>query len=159
MKGFISYAHDDHSLFGEFRTHLRAIERAFDIEFWADSGILAGYHWDATIQQAIDVAEVFVLLVSNAFIASPYIYEQEIPAIRTRRQTSGALVLPVVVDACFWQMIAGVLQAIPSEHGRVKPLLEWRPRTRGCAQARDQIIATIQRHFGLTPKTVAWSVP
>ena len=159
MKGFISYAHDDHVLFGEFRTHLRAIEIAFGIEFWADTSLLAGYHWDATIQHAIEAADLFVLLVSNAFIASSYIYDHEIPAIRMRRQASGALVLPVVVDHCFWQMIAGVLQAVPSEHGRLKPLLDWRPRMRGCAQAREQIAECIQRHFGLTPKTITWSVP
>lgn len=159
MNGFISYAHDDHELFREFRTHLTAIEHAFDIEFWADTSIRAGYHWDATIQRAIDAADVFVLLVSNAFIANPYIYGQEIPAIRDRHRDSGALVLPVVVDDCFWLMVAGALQAVPSEHGRVKPILDWHPRRNGCARAREQISASIQRHFGMAPKTVAWSAP
>ena len=84
MKGFISYAHDDIEMFEQFRIHLSAIERAFDISFWADESIQAGHQWNATIQHAINEADLFILLMSPAFLCSDYIIGQEIPEIGAR---------------------------------------------------------------------------
>ncbi len=159
MRGFISYAHDDHRMFREFRGHLSAVELAFDIEFWADTSIQAGYRWDTTIQQAIDVAELFILLISPAFIASSFIYQHEIPAIRARHLATGALVLPVVLHRCFWAMVCGTLQAVPTQNGALEPIADWHPQRNGYDQARIQIADAIQRHYGLAPKTFGLVVP
>jgi hypothetical protein len=156
MQGFISYAHDDHGMFQDFKTtHLRAVERAFGIEFWSDDRIGIGYRWDPAILSEIDVALVFVLLVSPAFIASDYIWYKELPAI-TARHSADALVLPVVLHRCQWQMICGPLQATPIERGRLKPVADWRPRRNGFDCAREQMAKTIETYFGITPTKVDW---
>jgi len=92
MKGFISYAHDDIRMFGRFRKHLTATEQAYGIPFWADERIAAGHHWDDEIQQAIDAADLFILLFSPAYIASTYISAREIPAIAARVRTVNGLI-------------------------------------------------------------------
>jgi hypothetical protein len=159
MKGFISYSHDDFEMFEEFRTHLRSVERALSINFWCDPRITAGTHWTAEIDSAIQLADVFILLTSPAFIKSDYIYDEEIPAIKQRSRKSGALVLPVILMPCAWQIIADTLQAIPMKNGRIRPITDWRRHSDGFDHARKQIGEAIERHFGLSPKTVGWRKP
>jgi hypothetical protein len=157
MKGFISYSHEDHRMFRELRKHLTAIERGLPIKFWADTRINAGDYWSTTIEAAIQSADVFVLLTTPAFIASDYIYYKEIPAIRKRHRSSNALVLPVVLERCCWQMVADVLQAVPTENGSIVPIADWKPKKNGLDRARAQVAISIEFHFGITAKTLRWS--
>lgn len=154
IPGFISYAHADHEAFTRLRTHLRAIERSLDVEFWADTGIKAGHRWNAAIRAAIDAAEVHILLVTAAVFASEYIWDHEYPAIEARAR-GGALVIPVVLRECMWQRVAGSLQAVPKDRtGAVKPIRDWKPQETGFHQANQQISEAIQAHFSMVPKTV-----
>jgi hypothetical protein len=89
MNGFISYCHFDFEMYRTFRRHLRAIERAFGVRFWSDERISAGYHWDPAIKAKIETGEVFILLLSPAFIGSNYVFDEEIPAIQQRKKISG----------------------------------------------------------------------
>ena len=158
MKGFISYSHEDHRLFGELMTHLKATERECGIQFWADHRIAAGYDWTTAIADAIAAADVCLMLVSAQFIASDYIYEKEIPAIQARRG-NGALVVPVVLRQCSWAMLAGVLQAAPTVNGRVRPIMNWPSRNDGFDHARNQITTAIQARFGIAQQPTFGSVP
>jgi hypothetical protein len=159
MKGFISYAHEDHQMFGEFRPHLRSVEIAYGLDLWADTSLRAGLHWDATIQQAIEAAELYILLISPTFIASDYIYQHEIPAIRQRARLTDALVFPVVLSRCFWKLVCDELQGVPTDKGSLKPIADWRPRQQGYDRARAQIADAIETHCHLTPKTIGWTRP
>ena len=143
-------------MFVGFRPHLAAVRRAFDIDLWTDHRIHPGSKWEPQIAAAIQAAQVFVLLITPDFIASDYIYEIEIPAIRQQSRTAGALVLPVVFKRCTWQMIAAALQATPTENGRVRPVDDWRPWNNGFDCAREQIMATVESHFGMTRKKIDW---
>ncbi|HVC63160.1 MAG TPA: toll/interleukin-1 receptor domain-containing protein [Acetobacteraceae bacterium] len=155
MNGFISYAHDDYRLFREFRKNLRAVERAFEIGFWADTSINAGYRWDDEIRGHIDAAEMFLLLLSPAFFASDYIWEKELPAIRARHvKVATVLVLPVVLRPCYWQLVGADRQAVPTIDGSLKPIVEWHPQSRGHEQARAAIADTIEAFYGRPPKHI-----
>lgn len=156
MQGFLSYSHEDHRLYAGFRPHLAAARRAFGLDLWTDHKINPGTAWDARIAAAIAAAQVFVLLITPAFIASDYAYEKEIPAIRERRKTAGALVLPVVLKRCTWEMVAAALQAAPTENGRVKPVTDWPRRDDGFDRAREELMRAIESHFGIAPETVDW---
>jgi hypothetical protein len=158
MKGFVSYSHEDHRLCGELLTHLRATERECRIKFWADHRIAAGYDWTDEIANAIKEADVCIMLVSAQFIASDYIYKKEIPAIDKQRK-SGALVMPVILRECSWQMLSGVLQAVPTISGRVRPITKWSPQNDGFDRARDQITTAIRNKFGIKTKPRFGSVP
>jgi hypothetical protein len=157
--GFISYAHDDDAMCRAFRRHLRATERRFGVQFWADPAINAGYHWDAEIQRNIDAASLFVLLVSAAFIGSDYIWDNELPAIQKRCESAKALVLPVVLRRSAWQMLVGVLQVVPTENGSVRPIEEWRRPNDGYDRAREQIDGAISNYFGVPLSPLPWPKP
>ena len=160
VKGFISYAHDDHAAFHEMRTQLRAIERAFAIDFWADKRIEPGNYWSATIAAAIEAAKVHVLLLSPAFIGSDYIFDHELPAINTKC-AKGDMVLPVVIGRCACSWIVGVLQAAPVDRtGQLLPVLEWKPHRNGYDAAREQIWSCMAAQFGTAPKPpFSWGKP
>ena len=73
LKGFISYAHADHAAFNELRTHLRAIERAFKIDFWADKRIRPRNYWSAKIADVIEAAQVHILLLPRVHFVRLYL--------------------------------------------------------------------------------------
>lgn len=81
MKGFISYAHDDHAMLDRFRVHLAALGEPFGLTFWSDESLRAGHHWNPKILDAINQADAFLLPVSPSWIASKFIRDQERPAI------------------------------------------------------------------------------
>jgi TIR domain len=151
LPGFISYAHADHKAVATLQTHLRATERLLDVSFWMDVRKLhGGDYWDASIQKAISAAQVHLLLMSPSFLASDYIYDHELPAIRSKL-AGGGLVVPVVIKECYWQSL-GPLQAVPTDKkGGVKPVTDWAKES-GFHRANMQIIEAIQAHFGFTPK-------
>jgi hypothetical protein len=159
MNGFLSYSHEDHHLYRGFRPHLAAIRRAFDVDIWTDHRIDVGTFWDAKIEAAIKAAKVFVLLITPDFIASDYVYDKEIPAIQEQRRTAGALVIPVVLKRCTWQLVASSLQATPTENGRILPVADWRPRNNGFDRACDQAMRAIENHFGLARRQIDWATP
>jgi hypothetical protein len=159
MNGFISYAHDDYDMFTKFNIHLRSVGRAFGISFWSDQRLDAGYLWEPTILRQIDAADVFVLLVSPAFIASDYIYDREIPAIRQRRHSASALVLPVVLQRCYWELVCDALQAAPTDHGRLKPIADWTRPADGFDRARQQIVDAVQNYYRISSTPIKWRSP
>ena len=99
------------------------------------------------------------MLITPDFIASDYVYEKEIPAIQEQRRSAGALVLPVVLKRCTWQIIAAALQATPTENGRVLPVTDWHPRANGYDRACEQMMTAIEDHFGVGRKKVDWGAP
>jgi len=153
VKGFISYAHDDHVAFRHFRKDIRSTERAYGIKFWADSGINAGSCWRQDIADAIDEASVHLLLCTPAFFDSDYIFGTELPLI-DKKCDAGALVIPVILKRCSWSTFVGVLQAVPTaENRRLTPITEWEPSENGFDAARHQIDNAIAGRFQLTPRS------
>jgi hypothetical protein len=158
MNGFLSYSHEDHRLFTGFRPHLTALKRGFGLDLWTDHSIEVGTLWNARIEAAIKAAQVFVLLISPDFIASDYVIDNEIPAIREQRRSTGALVLPVVLKRCSWQVVAAALQAAPTENGRLKPVTDWPRQNDGFDCAREQMMTAVESHFGIARKKVDWGI-
>ncbi len=149
MRGFISYAHDDVALLRRFRVHLKALEYAFGLTFWSDDSIQAGDHWNDTIREAIEQADVFLLLVSPAWIASDFIRNHERPAITDRCATTKCRVISVILKNCDWEPELGISQATPTEDGRLKPVSRWPDPDEGFDSARVAIHAAVRDHFGV----------
>jgi formylglycine-generating enzyme required for sulfatase activity len=161
MQGFISYAHVDLTAFTTLRQQLRALEQAFTtpIELWDDGGLHAGIDWDRTIKPRIEAAELFILLLSPAFLASDYIMRTEVPAIRTRVQAAKGLVCPVILTRCGWQPLVGRLQAVPSLNRKLLPIDEWQPPAHGFDEVRVQIEHALCAHFRLIRQQTDWLTP
>ena len=147
--GFISYAHDDFSVFEALRKQLIAIERRFRIKFHEDTDLTGGDTVDPAIQAMIDQSHVFVLLTSAAFIASGYIFDIELPAIETRKNAAKGLIIPVVLNRCDHDLVHGRLEQVPKVAKRLKPVDQWERPNDAYDCARDQISRAIARHYGV----------
>jgi hypothetical protein len=151
MQAFISYAHQDHRAFEEFCTCLKPVMRAFDIGIWADKRIDPGHHWGEKIADAVAASDIHIMLMSNGFFSSDYIFDHELPAIAIRHN-DGALTLPILIERCYWSAFVGVLKVAPtSPRGKLIPANEWKPQRTGFVAACDQIAISIENHFKRTP--------
>lgn len=99
---FCSYAHNDISFFDELTVHLAALKRSGCIEMWSNRDIPAGGEWQKQVSDALEDADVILLLVSPEFIASDYCFEVEMKRALELAATRQALVKPILIRACDW---------------------------------------------------------
>lgn len=74
---FVSYSHKDKKWLERLNTSLGAIERFTGIKAWSDSLILTGKDWNDEISKALSSAKVAVFLVTDNFLSSQFIQENE----------------------------------------------------------------------------------
>ena len=103
LRVFISYSHADRRWKERLATHLRDLPG--QIEVWEDGRIDAGSEWNPEIEKAIDQAGIAVLLVSDNFLASPFILEHEVPRLRERQKNQNVRVMPLIVAPCKWEEV------------------------------------------------------
>lgn len=105
----VSYAHvderDTRLLTGlRHATHRDALEGS--VHTWTDLRIDAGAPFHEAIEEAFNQADVIVLLLSPAFLASPYCMEREVPLALELARQGRAAVLPVEMVPCDWTSTA-----------------------------------------------------
>jgi hypothetical protein len=124
MKAFLSYSKHDIRTLGDFKRHLKPLQRTGMIETWDDSMIRPGENWDSSIRTAIRAAESVFLMVSSHFIATDYIWEEEVMEAMRRHEAEESIVIPIIIGRCAWShMPFGKLQGLPRK-GRVLDDLE-----------------------------------
>jgi hypothetical protein len=123
---FFSYAHRDAALRNKLAEHLRLLERQGIITGWHDRRITGGTEWAGAIDDHLRTAQIILLLISPAFLASDYCYDVELRLAMARHKAGEARVIPVIVRPVDWQSAPfGTLQALPQD-GR--PVTRWRPQ-------------------------------
>jgi len=120
---FISYSHKDEALKEELEVHLSNLVRQNKIQPWQDRDIEGGTKWNQEIQQAMETADIILLLVSPRFMASSYIHEVELRHAIARDQQGTARVIPIILKPCDFQGTAiADLQALPKD---AVPITKW----------------------------------
>lgn len=111
---FISYSHSDEKWLQRLKKHLTVITRFSDsIEYWEDTKLKGGDKWREEINEAIDKANVAILLVSTDFLASDFITCNELPPILKKAQKDGTCIIPLIVAPCdFEDSVLSEFQAI-----------------------------------------------
>ena len=102
---FISYSHRDERWLRRLQVHLRPLERHRLIRRWDDTLLQAGNDWRREIRDAIAHAKVAILLVSADFIASDFVFTDELPPLLSAAQSEGAVVLPIIVSPCRFEQM------------------------------------------------------
>ena len=104
---FISYSHDDIQARRELQKFLINPEREGLIEIWQDGLIEPGTDWDKAIKARIETADIIIMLISQSFIASNYIYEVELKkALEKASVKEGqneVRIIPFLLSSCDWQ--------------------------------------------------------
>jgi hypothetical protein len=115
-KVFVSYSHRDREWLECLLTHLAVLERRQLIQTWSDTRIAIGAEWQSEIENALGSSRVAVLLVSPDFLASDFIWREEMPRVMAHRK-NGMEVLPLIVRPCAWLLEEDLkqLQARPPE--------------------------------------------
>ena len=127
---FISYAHADETWLEKLKLNLKVISRYYDhIQYWDDTKVNGGDKWREEISDAISRANVAILLVSTAFLASDFISNNELPAILKKAQEEeGVRILPIIVSPCaFEDSVISDFQAINSPDKTLAELGENSP--------------------------------
>jgi internalin A len=97
-KVFLSYSHQNVFWLNRLRTHLAGLRRAKQIESWDDKEILPGQLWDYQIKKKLEEADIFILLLSADFIASDYIWNNELSVAIQRFRDKNATVIPILFE-------------------------------------------------------------
>lgn len=104
MRAFISYSHHDAEFLTALHQHLAALRRQNLLEAWTDREIDAGGVLDDEIAVAMNNANLFLLLVSSSFINSDYCYEKEFKKALEKYKLGKALIVPIIVRPCDWEI-------------------------------------------------------
>jgi hypothetical protein len=100
---FISYSHQDNRWRERLVMALKPYARNKQIELFDDRSIQAGAEWRPTLDKEMARANVAVLLVTSAFLASDFIANAELPRILKRAKEGGLTVVWVPVSASAWE--------------------------------------------------------
>lgn len=112
-KAFISYSHENRAYLQRLQQHLRPYLRESAMQVWDDTQIQPGADWMAAIERGLAEAQVTILLVSVAFLASDFVAYKELPRILAAAKEDGATILPVILEHCaFRRSPLSRLQAI-----------------------------------------------
>src|SRR5262249_16955345 len=99
---FISYSHKDDAMREKLDTHLAVVKRQRVFDVWHDRRITGGREWADAIDEALERADVILLLVSADFLASDYCYDKELNRAMQRHEAGSARVVPVILRASGW---------------------------------------------------------
>jgi hypothetical protein len=96
---FISYSHKDTVWLKKLRRFLQPLEDREMIKVFDDTEIKTGTDWLTDIRKALESARVAVFLVTQDFLISPFIREQEVPVLLKAAHDRGCLIFWIAVSA------------------------------------------------------------
>ncbi len=139
---FISYHHKDENLRDELETHLSILKRSGQIRTWHDRRIIAGDVRTGAIDANLETADVILLLVSPAFIASDYSWDIELKRAMERHEAGEARVIPVILRPTDWSDAPfAKLQALPKD---AKPIAMWSDRDEAFLDVAQGLRAAVE---------------
>src|SRR5437879_803178 len=152
VKVYFCYTHEDEPLLKQIMAHLKPLQRQGLITTWHDRDIKAGVRWDQQISQQLDSAQIILLLVSSAFMASEYCYSVEMKRAMERYYLQEACVIPIILSPCDWRVASfNMLQALPKN---AKPISEWDDREAAFNNIVDNIRKVVNEISNLGGQTM-----
>jgi tetratricopeptide (TPR) repeat protein len=150
VKLFISYAHDDRKRWLEpVRRHLLSVQNVGAVHVYDDSKLRPGQEWDPELKRQLDEADIVVLVVTPAFLASAYCTSVEVTRAMDRHKDGAARIVPILADHANWKcMPFRILEIVPkNENEKLVPLVDWRNINRPLAIIAEKVEA-IAREIG-----------
>lgn len=109
---FISYSHNDKAWLERLQRMLRPLLDGGGLDVWDDTRIRPGSLWRPEIDRAMERAAVAVLLVSDDFLSSDFILNEELPYLLETARRGEVTVLWVYLSACLYERtLIGTIQA------------------------------------------------
>lgn len=118
---FLSYSHEDSDWKNKLRKQLSILERKGILQVWEDTHLLPGQEWNKEIEKQLDLADIFLFLVSADLLASKFVMDIELPTALDRFQKGEAKVIPIIMRSCLWkESDFSKFQALPKDGKPVK---------------------------------------
>jgi hypothetical protein len=105
-KVFISCSHEDQKWSNRLAAHLKALENFGELEMWDDKKILPGESWRDHITNAINEANIAVILISADYLSSEFVARDEIPHLLKERKEGRLKIIPVLLRPCAWRKVS-----------------------------------------------------
>jgi len=99
-KIFISYSHEDEKWKDFIKLKLKALD-CFDI--WHDRDLRLGEEWFEKIKEETYKTDIVVMLVSDNFLTSDFIANEEIPVFVERTKKESIMLVPLIISHCQWE--------------------------------------------------------
>jgi hypothetical protein len=138
LRLFYSYAHEDDAPRRMLEEHLELLARRGVIVPWHDRTIVPGREWRAAIEENLRTADIVLLLVSQAFLASEFVREVEIPLAMQRHGEGSVRVIPVLLEPVgdLGAQPFAKLEVLPT---KAHPVSEWDDPTRAFADVAEGV--------------------
>mgnify|MGYP003455350402 CR=1 FL=1 len=108
---FISYSHKDTKYKDLLVPHLKVYAQQNNANFWDDTMIGHG-EWKKQIEEALKRSNIAIFLVSDNFLSSDFIINNELPTILTKAVGEGTKVVVIIVRPCmFYKSVLSTYQA------------------------------------------------
>src|SRR6516225_2649274 len=141
---FISYSHRDRDWLGHLSIFLKPFTRQ-NLQIWADPYIEVGGQWRRDISAALLRSCVGVLLLSPDFLASDFIYSEELPPLLKGADAGSIILVLIPVRASGYE--ATPLAKYQFAHPPDRPLDKLRKPERSAAfvEIVKKIAAAVQK--------------
>lgn len=96
---FISYSHEDEKWLLELKKFLKPLEERNLITVWDDTEIKAGEDWRDRIEKALASAKAAILLISQDFLTSDFIRNNELPLLLDSAKNEGLTIFWIAVSS------------------------------------------------------------
>jgi hypothetical protein len=113
LRVVVSSSPEDAPWRAQLLEHLGILERSGSVEIWSDAEVEAGADWRAVVDRELGRADVALLLVSSAYLASDHLQDVEVPLLFERHKTGGVQVIPVLVRSCAWKLHPWIGKLLP----------------------------------------------
>ncbi|MFO1429720.1 MAG: toll/interleukin-1 receptor domain-containing protein [Candidatus Competibacteraceae bacterium] len=99
---FISYSHADSAWLEYLQKALAPLHTQGNLKTWVDKDIKPGQRWQEEIKNALERAKIAVLLVSQDFLASEFITQNELPPLLNAAEKEGLTIFWIPVGASLY---------------------------------------------------------
>lgn len=107
------------------------------VSVWHDRMIPPGANWEEQIDSALERCSIILLLISANFFASNYCFGKEAKRAMERHCKNEALVIPVILSPCEWQIAPfDKIQVLP---GGGDPVTSWKTHDYAWVQVAKSI--------------------
>ena len=94
---FVSYCHKDKEWLERLTIFVKALEkRGVSLQVWVDTSIKPGERWHDEIRLALRQAWAAILIISEDFLASDFIADEELPVLLRAAEQEGVAIMPLI---------------------------------------------------------------
>jgi hypothetical protein len=140
---YLSYAQKDEALKQEFEDYLAILQQTGLISAWIERQVQPGVDWSQVIDPRLLAADLVLLLVSSALLASGYCSGAEVRAAFNKSSQNKAGVIPIILNHV--NLKGYLFESIVSIPRNGRPVSSWLDRSAAWRNIDAELRYVIER--------------